>query len=161
VSESIRFVVTREGVGDTTRLYWRNAALWVGGGVAVLGVSVWMLYEHSGGIVLVILAAVALLNWRFPILDMWLAGRGLVVGSECEVWPDEAGLRWVQKRAGVFETSGLIDWSRITGLREDDRALIVMSGRSPVMSIPKRAVVPLESLAAFVAEIQRRIASPS
>jgi hypothetical protein len=161
VSESIRFVVTREGVGDTTRLYWRNAAILVGGGAAVLGLLALVLGERLAGIVLMILAIVTFAQWRFPIVDMWLAGRGMLVGSACEVWPDEEGLRWVQARPGTFETRGLIDWSRISGLRADDRAVIVMSGRSPVLSIPKAAVAPRESLAVFVTQIKRRIASAS
>ena len=151
-------MVTLEGFRDTRRLAQRQLVLWAGSGVVALGLLIWFAVGHLGGVVVVASGIVILLEWQFPIFDKWFDRRRLFLGSECEVWPEEVGLRFIQKGAGTVEMNGTIDWSRISGLREDDRAVLVMDGRTPVVAIPKATVMPPESLAPFIAAIRQRIA---
>ena len=157
MTEPIRFVVTLDDIRDARRLRQRNAVLLGTTGLIALGLVLW-LSGNSGGVVLAAIGVLFLLEWRFPIFDRWFDRRRLVVGSTCDVWLDEAALHWRQGGSGAFEMSGQFDWSRISGLREDDRAILVMDGRAPRMGIPKTAFTSAESLAEFRAELRRHIA---
>ena len=157
VNGSIRFPVTLDGIRDTRQLQQRRVVAMAAPGVAVTGVIVWLL-GYPGGIVLVALGALIALEWRFPIFDAWFDRRRLIVGSDCELWLDESGLRYHQAREGTFETSGQVDWSRISGLMENDRAMLVMGGRAVLVAIPKAHVDSAEQLAAFRDEVRRTIA---
>ena len=153
----IRFTVTLEGIRDARRLQQRYFVLWGGTGLVAVGLLLWVL-GNPGGVFLVVLGVFLFVEWRFPIFDRWFDRRRLIVGSECEVWLDESAIHWRQTRSGAFETTGQIDWSRISGLREDDRAILVMDGRVPRIGIPKTAFGSAEALGEFRAEMRQRIA---
>ena len=156
----IRFTVTLEGIRDARRLQQRNLVLWGGMGVVVVGLLLWVL-GNSGGVVLVVIGILVFLEWQFPIFDRWFDRGRLIVGSLCEVWLDESAIHWHQTRNGAFETTGQIDWSRISGLREDDRGIQVMDGRVARIGIPKAAFGSAEALAEFRAEVRHRTAKRS
>jgi hypothetical protein len=156
VNRSIRFPVTLDGIRDTRQLQQRRVVAIAAPGVAVTGLIAW-LFGYSGGIVLIALGALIALEWRFPIFDTWFDRRRLIVGSECEVWLDGSGLRWHQASEGKFDTSGHVDWSRISGLVENHRAMLVMGGRQVLVAIPKAHVEYAEQLAAFRDEVRRTI----
>ena len=153
----IRFTVTLEGIRDARRLQQRNLVLWGGTGVVSVGLLLFVL-GNPGGVVLVVLGILVLVEWQFPIFDRWFDRGRLIVGSVCELWLDESALHWRQTRHGAFETTGQIDWSRISGLREDDRGILVMDGRVARIGIPKDAFASAESLAGFRAEVRQHTA---
>ena len=155
---SVRFPVTLDGIRDTRQLQQRGIVAIAASGLAAAGLIVWVLLHSPLGIFFVVLGAWILVEWRFPIVDRWFDRRRLVTGSDCEVWLDESGVRWHQAREGTFDTTGHFDWSRISGLKESDRAMLVMGGRSVLIAIPKRHVDSVEQLAAFRDEILRTIA---
>jgi hypothetical protein len=157
VTEPVRFIVTLEGIRDSRRLQQRNFVRLAGGGLIAVGVGLWLVTGHPAAIAAVVFATLIFLEWRFPVFDSWFDRHRLVLGSECEVWADESGIRYRQGATGTFESSGVIDWSRISEVREDDRALLVMDGRQTLVAIPKGAVSAPESLARFAAEIRGRI----
>lgn len=153
---SIRFLVTLDGVRDTRQLQQRRLVAVVVPGFVIAGTILW-LWGQQGGIALILIGAFLLVEWRFPIFDRWFDRRRLAVGSECEVWLDDSGLRWHQRREQAFDTSGHVDWSRISGLLENDRVLLVMNGRSALVGIPKRYVDSVANLATFRDEVRQRI----
>jgi hypothetical protein len=157
VTGPIRFTVTVEGIRDARRLQQRNLVLWGGTGVVAAGLLLLVL-GNSGGVVLVVIGILVLVEWQFPIFDRWFDRGRLSVGSVCELWLDESALHWRQTRVGAFETTGQIDWSRISGLREDNRGMLVMDGRVARIGIPKAAFTSAESLAEFRAEVHQRTA---
>ena len=73
------------------------------------------------------------------------------------MWLEESAVHWRQGRAGAFDVTGQLDWSRVTGIREDDRAILVMDGRVARIGIPKSAFTSAESLARFRDEIRQRM----
>ena len=152
----IRFTVTLEGIRDARRLQQRDVVLWAGTGIVAIGSLLWGLGE-SGGVVLIVIGILIFVEWRFPVFDRWFDRGRLIVGSACEVWLDESAIHWRQGRDGAFDTTGQIDWSRISGLREDDRGILVMDGRIARIGIPKEAFVSAASLAEFRAEVRQRI----
>jgi hypothetical protein len=156
VTASIRFLVTLDGIRDTRQLQQRRLVAVVVPGFVLAGAALWVLGQQ-GGIALILVGAFLLMEWRFPIFDRWFDRRRLVVGSACEVWLDDSGLRWHQRRDETFDTTGHIDWSRITGLLENDRVLLVMHGRVALVGIPKTHVNSIDQLAAFRDEIRLRI----
>jgi hypothetical protein len=156
VTGPIRFTVTLEGVRDARRLQQRNLVLSGGTGLVAVGLLLFVL-GNSGGVVLVAIGILVVVEWQFPIFDRWFDRGRLIVGSVCDLWLDETALHWRQTRPGAFETTGQIDWSRISGLREDDRGILVMDGRVARIGIPKDAFASAESLADFRAEVHRRI----
>jgi hypothetical protein len=158
VDGSIRFPVTLDGIRDTTRLQQRRVVAIAAAGFGAAGLIVWLLLSHPVGIFFIALGALVLVDWRLQILDRWFDRRRLIVGSDCEIWLDESGLRWHQARDGTFDSSGHLDWSRISGLRESNRAILVMSGRAVLVAIPKAHVDSAAQLAAFRDEILRTIA---
>src|SRR5207247_10936952 len=114
------------------------------------GLLLWVLFGNPAGILFVAIAAFTLLEWRFPIFDHWFDRRRLVVGSSCEMWLDESGLRYHQTGSeGAFETTGHVGWSAMTAVREDDQILLVVGGRAARAGIPKRAFGSSEALAAL------------
>jgi len=125
--------------------------------MVAVGLLLWVL-GNTGGFVLIVIGILFFAEWRFPVFDRWLDRGRMVVGSECEVWLDASGAHWRQSRGGAFETTGQIDWSRISGLREDDRGILVMDGRVARIGIPKTAFASAEALADFRAEVRQRIA---
>jgi hypothetical protein len=157
VAEPIRFTVTSVGIRDTRRLQQRHLISWAVPGLAAAGL-VLVLSGNSGGLVLVAIGVLMFLEWRYPIFDRWFDRRRLILGSECEVWLDESGLRFHQAGGEAFDVSGQFNWSRISGLLEDDRAVLVVDGRVGRIGIPKEAFASAESLAAFRAEIHQRVA---
>jgi hypothetical protein len=157
MTEPIRFLVTLDGLRDTRQLQQRRLVAAVVSGFVVAGAAL-SVVGLPGGIALILFGAFLLLEWRFPIIDRWFDRRRLIVGSACEVWLDDPGVQWRQGREQTFNTTGHIDWSRITGLLENDRVLLVMHGRAALVGIPKREVDSAEHLAAFRDEIRERIA---
>lgn len=160
VVEPLAFTVTLEDVRDSRRVQQRELVMLAGSALIGIGLLVWWLAGNPGGVILAVLGVLMFLEWQWPIFDRWFDRRRLSVGSTCEVWLDETGIRWRQGRAGAFETTGQLDWSYVTGIREDGRALVVMDGRAPRVGIPKSAFKSPESLTAFRNEIRQRMASP-
>src|SRR5436309_7191502 len=153
----IRFVVTLDGVRDARRLQQRQLVIWTGTGLVAVGLLAWWLTRNPGGVFLIVLGLLTFIEWRYPIFDKWFDRRRLTVGSECEVWLEESAVHWRQGRAGAFDVTGQLDWSRVTGIREDDRAILVMDGRVARIGIPKSAFTSAESLARFRDEIRQRM----
>lgn len=93
-----------------------------------------------------------LVEWRLPIIDRWLIRQRAArrIGAVCEVWIDRGGIAY--RQTGL---DGHIDWAAITGIKEDDRSLIVRQGGIALMAIPKRAFASPEHAAQFVADIRR------
>jgi hypothetical protein len=157
MTEPIRFLVTLDGIRDTRQLQQRRLVAVVVSGLVLAGAALTLL-KLPGGIALVVMGAFLVLAWRFPIIDGWFDRRSLVLGSECEVWLDDSGVQWRQGRDDTFTTTGHFDWSRITGLLENDRVLLVMHGRAALVGIPKEHVDSVEQLAAFRDELYQRVA---
>src|SRR5439155_44279 len=101
---SIRFPVTLDGIRDTRQLQQRRVVAIAAPAVALIGVVLWML-GIRGGIVLLFLGVMIVIEWRFPVFDRWFDRRRLAVGSDSEVWLDESGLRWHQSREDAFDTN--------------------------------------------------------
>lgn len=158
--EPITFTVSLEDVRDSRRVQQRQLVTLAGSAFVGLGVLVWWLAGNPGGAILAVLGLLMFAEWRWPIFDRWFDRRRLSVGSVCEVWLDPAGIHWRQSRAGAFETTGQLDWSRVTGIREDGRSILVMDGRAPRVGIPKSAFISPDSLTDFRTEIRHRMASP-
>jgi hypothetical protein len=156
VSEPIRFTVTLEGIRDARRLQQRYLVLWGGSGAIALGFLLWWVTGNPGGLFLVAIGVWIFVEWPFAPFDRWFDRGKVTVGSECEVWLDDAALHWRQFRDGAFQVAGQYDWSQITGVREDGRAILVMDGRVPRVGIPKSAFASAESLAEFRTEIRGR-----
>ena len=153
----VRFPVTLDGIRDTRQLRQRRLVLLASAGLTAIGLVVW-LFGNPVGVVFVAIGVFLILEWRFPVFDAWFDRRRLVVGSVCEVWLDDTGIRWQQGRDGVFSTAGHVDWSQISGVVENDRVSLIMGGRAALVGIPKRHVESAELLASFLVELRRTIA---
>jgi hypothetical protein len=159
VTDRLRFTINLDDIRDARRLQQRNVALVFGSAFVVVGSLIWLVSGSWSALALALIGIFVLAEWRFPIFDRWFDRRRLVLGSECEMWLDESGLNFRQTgTARTFEMSGQVDWSRISGLREDSRALLVMDGRVVRAGIPKRAFTSSDALAEFRDEIARRVA---
>ena len=146
----VTFTITLDDMIDAQRLSSRRYAVLAGAmvlvGLGLLAVGI------VGGAVVVILGVLALVEWRFPILDRWLLRRRVAarIGAECEFWTDERGIEY--RQTGF---SGHIDWDTITSIKEDDSSLSLMQGGITLMGIPKRAFGSSEAAAEFTAEVRR------
>ena len=159
MTDRVRFSINLDDIRDARRLQQRNVALVSGSAFLVVGSVIWLVSASWSALALAVIGIVVLAEWRFPIFDRWFDRRKLILGSECEMWLDESGLNFRQTgNAGAFEMSGHVDWSRISGIREDGRALLVMDGRVVRAGIPKRAFTSSDALAEFRDEIARRVA---
>ena len=146
----VTFTITLDDMIDDQRLSSRNAAI-LAGAMVLVGLG-FLAVGIVAGIAVVILGVLALVEWRFPVLDRWLLRRRTAarIGAECEFWTDERGIEY--RQTGF---SGHIDWDTITSIKEDDRTLKLMQGGITLMGIPKRAFGSREAVAAFVAEVRR------
>ena len=146
----VTFTITLDDMIDAQRLSSRRYAV-LAGIMVLVGVGM-LAVGLIGGVVVVILGVLALVEWRFPMLDRWLLRRRVAarIGSECEFWTDERGIGY--RQTGF---SGHIDWDTIASIKEDDRSLSLMQGGITLMGVPKRAFGSKEAAAAFVAEVRR------
>lgn len=160
MTDPIRFIVSLDDIRDARRLQQRTLVFVASTGLAALGLLLWLLTGNAWSAVVVAFAVLAVVEWRFPVFDRWFDRGRADVGMECDLWLDETGLAFHQRaRNGSFETTGHIDWSMMTTVREDDRLLFIMDGRRARVGIPKRAFASREGLDAFRSKLPHPSAS--
>jgi hypothetical protein len=154
VREAVRFTVSLDDVRDSRRLQQRPLVL--GGSAALLtaGLVVWWFTRDPASWAVAALAILPLAEWWFAPFDRWFDRQRPVVGSECEIDVDEAGINYHQTGADeAWEATGRIAWSAMTGVRADARVLLILKGRSSLVAIPKRAFPSGDALAQFRSEL--------
>jgi len=156
VFEAVRFTVTREDRRHARRLAVRTSTLIIVGALIAIGLGIFILTRSGGGLVVIGLAVLALIDWRFPILDRWFDRGRPAEGSVCEIAIDDDGVVYRQIGAGgSFDTSGHISWALMTGIKEDKEALLIMDGRIVRIGIPKRAFTSREQLDLLRSAVQQ------
>jgi hypothetical protein len=123
-------------------------AVAVGVGLAFIGSGQWL------GIVLVLLALIALISTRFHPLQRWLIGwrfRSLL-GKTTVVTIEDEGVRF----ANEIGTS-IVLWSAMTAIRSNDVTTIFVRDRTMLGYIPAEAFPSAQTRAEFIqfAEIRR------
>jgi hypothetical protein len=155
-----RFTLTERDLVDAARLSARpmfrlvavlGAILFVGGLVLFL-----VRPDSSAGLAAVIAGPIAILAARVGYVSPWAVRRraGTLIGAECELIVAEDGLHFTQP--GI---SGTIEWSALTGTKEDGRMLFFMQGGVHRFGLPKRAVGVPEDLGRLRELVQERIAA--
>jgi hypothetical protein len=161
VTITVRWTMTLDDLINTRRMLTRSVARTVGVmGLAAVAYSLvqavsgpdapsasWLAYS------LLTLGTLALVASRPFQRFVIRRSVSALVGSACECTAAASGLAY--RQAGA---TGVIEWSALTGVREDARTLLVMSGRSPRFSIPKRAFATSAETRAFRDQVLRFIA---
>jgi hypothetical protein len=135
----VAFNITPDDLVDASRAYNQNIqrnAVIVGGVIAVLGAVVWLLFENLIGPVLAVFGLLAVVSGKVRFVDKWLILRATAhrVGKRSEFRLDDAGIHFTEE--GV---SASYDWSMVTEIREDERAILILHGPQGIAGIPKRA----------------------
>jgi hypothetical protein len=157
---SYRFTLTERDLVDAARLsaqpLFRLVAV-LGAILFVVGLLLLLARPDSTvGLAAIIAGPIAILAARIGYVSAWAVRRraGRLVGAECELIVADEGLRFTQP--GI---SGTIEWSALTGTKEDDRMLFFMQGGVHRFGLPKRAVGGPEDLDRLRQAVRDRIAS--
>jgi hypothetical protein len=155
----VEFVITDDDAVDASRAYagYRSRmALYFGLALAVAGVLLWAFTRDLYYFVLTAVGLIAVAFGRFRALDRaYMRGQPTTrIGTKTEMVLEERGLHF---RAGGV--AGVVEWSAVTELRDGERSLLMLQGRTPLAYIPKRVFATEAQLDAARVWITRRIAS--
>lgn len=160
----ITFTITLDDMMDIHRLTTRRPTIVAAVAVTipglvltVVGINASAIPLIGGGLALIVLGALTLAAWRFPVIDRRVIRRrvGARIGAVCDVWLDDDGIAY--RQSGI---SGHIDWTAITRVWESDQSLQIMQGRVVLLGIPKRAFGSADGVSTFIADIQRHVTFP-
>ncbi|MGH2488113.1 MAG: YcxB family protein [Candidatus Limnocylindria bacterium] len=154
----IEFEVTDDDVVDASRAYAGYRSSWaivVGIGLAVTGVVLWVITDDLYFLALTVVGAIAVAAGPLRVLDRaYVRGQPQArIGTLTQMELDDRGLTF--RQGGV---EGFIQWSAVTELRDGERALLLLQGRSVLAYLPKRAFTTEAQLDAAVTMLARRIA---
>jgi hypothetical protein len=154
VADPIRFTVSLDDITASRRLRQRRYVLSASAGIAIVGLALWVATRNPLSAVVIALAVLVLLEWRFPIFDRWIDRGRADVGMDCEMWLDESGLAFHQVgEDAAFESTGHVHWSSITTIRQDSRVILIMDGRRVRAGIPKRVFASPGQASDFVSRL--------
>lgn len=156
----LSFEMTAEGILEASKLLQRRQYLLVGAaGVAELAASVLMFVFGSDPVLASLVGLFGLLSLAFtqmPAILRWRIRRlaRSVLGTTAKVEIDSTGFTFSNE-----QSSGHVEWSGLTAVRESDKIVLVMRDRLPYAWLPASAFGSPERRDEIVSFMRAQIAA--
>ena len=155
----VEYTITRDDAVDVSWTYGRASrrkTLLIGGAAAMASLAVWFVSQVSLALTASVFATlIVLLSVTRPWLRLMVRWTPATrVGTRCSLTLSGDGIAY--RYDGV---TGMIDWKAVTRVLEDDKAIVVLQGKAPLVAISKRALGSAMAVEAFKRELSRNAPS--
>ena len=156
----IEFEMTADGIAEASKLFQRRQYLLIGAaGVFELAIALVLIAVGAELLIALMVGVVGLFSLALtqtPAILQWRIRRMArsILGTSAKAEVDSAGFTFTNE-----QSSGRVEWSGLTEVRENDRVVLLMRDRLPYAWIPVSAFGSPDRRDEIVGFMRTRIAA--